>query len=404
MNKLRLIIILVVVVGVLAGVMVVFKNKAPIDKVWKLFKKNKTEEVTDSSKTLATPVPVKIGKSKVGDLPIYISSSGKLEPIKVNDYSAEVDGNISLKVREGQYVQKGVLLFTIDNPGYEIAYEKALLDYKKAYIEYLAIKEDAIPMTEFKNEKKDSFTDDAEVAEIQKNVLEEMKKGNVSKERIKYRLGDEELRLKQALANYKKCKVYAPFSGVVGKIESSEGEYVKYGKTLLTLADISRLRIRSKILVKDLNDIKEGSSALVFPVVTKEKYPGRIFSVNPLIYDDNSTYAVVELDNVKGQLKPGLFCDVLLQTRVLKNQILVPKSALLVRDGKPLVFTTKKVGEQLLGYWMYVTPGEENFEYISIKEGLEKDKEIIIAGHYTLNHKAPITIDTDVTKQEGDIK
>ncbi len=395
MNKLRIIIIAAVII-VLAGAGYVFRSK--------IFVKKEKQDAVDSSHTLSTPIPVSVGYSKIGDLPMYVSSSGKLEPIKVNDYTAETSGNISLKVREGQTVKKGTLLFTIDNPEYGIAYEKALLDYKKAYIEYLAIKEGDIPLPELNNEANMVYTDDAEIAAIQKSVLEEMKKGNVSQERIKYRLGDQELRLKQALENYKKCRMYAPFTGVVGKIEASEGQYVKPGSPLLTLADVSMLRVRAKLLVKDIAQIKEGNGALVFPVVNKQKYPGRIYSINPLIYDDNSTYAVVELNNSNGELKPGLFCDVLLQTHVIKNQILVPKSALLIREGKPLVFETRKVGEQYLAWWQYVKVGYENFEYVSIAEDLEKDKEIIIDGHYTLAHKSPITINKDVRVQEGEKK
>lgn len=393
MTKLRIVII-VVIIAAMAGAFFLFKDKI-------LPKKDKKDTV-DASNTLSTPIPITTGRSKIGDLPMYVSSSGKLEPIKANDYTAEVSGNISIKVREGQTIKKGALLFVIDNPEYGIAYEKALLDYKRAYIEYLAIKETDIPLPELKVETP-VFTDDAEIAAIQKKVIEEMKKGNESKERIKYRLGDHELRLKQAQENYNKCRVYAPFTGVVGKIEASEGQYVKPGKPLLTLADISVLRVRAKLLVKDIAQIKEGNGALLFPVVTKQKYSGRIYSINPLIYDDNSTYAVVELDNAKGDLKPGLFCDVLLQTHVIKAQVLVPKTALLVRDGKPLVFTTRTVNDQILAWWQYVTVGEENFEFVSIKEGLEKDVEIIVDGHYTLQHKAPIIIN-DVNIKEGDKK
>lgn len=393
MTKLRIIIIVIIVAG-LAGAFFLFKDK--------ILPKKDNKDAVDSSNTLSTPIPITTGKSKIGDLPMYVSSSGKLEPIKMNDYTAEVNGNISIKVREGQTVKKGALMFVIDNPEYAIAYEKALLDYKKAYIEYLAIREVDVPMPELKTDTP-VYTDDAEIAAVQKNVIEEMKKGNESKERIKYRLGDQELRLKQAQENYKKCRVFAPFTGVIGKIEASEGEYVKPGKALLSLADISVLRVRAKLLVKDIAQIKEGNGALLFPVVTKKRYAGRIYSINPLIYDDNSTYAVVELDNAQGELKPGLFCDVLLQTHVIKGQVLVPKTALLVRDGKPLVFTTRVVNDQNLAWWQYVTVGEENFEYVSIKEGLEKDVEIIVEGHYTLQHKAPIIIN-DVNIKEGEKK
>lgn len=376
MKKKILVIVLVIIIAALAA------------GAWFLFFNKKSKEAEDKSKPLAAPVPVKTVRSWKGDLPLYISSSGKLEAIRVNDYIAEVTGNVDIKVKEGQFVQKGTLLFTIDNPTYQINYEKALLEYKKAYIQYLAISEDVESVEGFAVEQKDLYSDDSEVAKIQQDVVEGLQKGTITRERIKYRLGEQELALKQALENYKKCSIRAPFSGVVGKIAAKQGEYLQAGSAVLSIADITRLRIKAKILVKDINQIKEGATAVIFPVVSDEKYPGRVYSVNPLIYDDNSTYAVVELDNRKGDLYPGVFCDVLLQVDLIKDKVLVPKEAVLERDGKKLVFVVKNG----LGYWTYVDVGPENYQYIVIEDKLDAGEEIIVEGHYVLNHKAAVTV------------
>jgi len=149
-------------------------------------------------------------------------------------------------------------------------------------------------------------------------------------------------------------------------------------------------------LVKDITSIKEKAKALIFPVINDEKYSGRVYSVNPLIYDDNSTYAVVELDNKDGELNPGVFCDVLLQTGVIKDKVIVPKEAVLERDGKKLVFEIKND----LAYWVYVTTGEENYENIIIEEKVDEGDMLIIEGHYVLNHKAPVVISDELETEE----
>ncbi len=361
-----------------------------------LFFKKAEDKTEDKSKPLAAPVPVKVTTAVRGDLPLFISSSGKLEAIRVNDYISEVSGNIAVKVREGQRVLKGHLLFAIDNPNYKIAYENALLEYKKSYIQYLAISENVESIEGFMPKQQDLYSDDTEVAKIQKEVLEGLQEGTISRERIKYRLGEQELALKRALEDYKKCAIRAPFSGVIGKIAVAQGEHVQAGTPVLTIADTKKLRIKANILVKDINIISEGAEALVFPVVNDEKFRGRVYSVNPLVYDDNSTYAVVELDNSDGMLNPGVFCDVLLQTGVIKDKILVPKEAVLERDGKKLVFRIKND----LAYWVYVETGEENYEKIIIEEKVDEGDTLIIEGHYVLNHKAPVTIVNDLETEE----
>ncbi|HMA68729.1 MAG TPA: efflux RND transporter periplasmic adaptor subunit [Candidatus Mcinerneyibacterium sp.] len=367
---------------------------------FKFFRKE-DESAADESKGLAAPVPVKIEKSIRGDLPLYISSSGKLEASKINDYTAEVDGNILIKVKEGDYVKKGTLLFEIDNTDYKVAYEQALIEYKKAYIEYLAINEDVNKEDlEIKIDKKDLFSRDKDIEKIQKETLEEIKSEDITKNRIKYRLGEKELALKSALANYRKCMIRAPFSGVIGNIEASQGEYVQRGRSVLTLADISNLRIKAKVIAKDITKLNEGSPAKIFPVTMDEIYTGTIYSVNPIISENNSTYVVVKVNNSNYELKPGMFCDVKLQYKLLKNKVLVPKNAVLEREEKKLVFVIRDRNDEKLAYWTYVDVGEENYENIAIEDKLEAGKPVIIEGHYTLAHKSPVTIENSKKENE----
>ncbi len=381
MKKVITILIILVIIG--AGVFSYFK-----------FIKESEEESSDESKTLAAPVPVKVSKSKRGDLPLYISSSGKLEAKKINDYTAEVSGNISLNVKEGDKVKKGELLFEIDNTDYKVAYQQALLDYKKAYIEYLAIKEDVSSENiEVKIDKKNLFSKDNEIEEIQKNILNEIKSQDLAENRIQYRLGEREMALKKALSDYRKCKLRAPFSGVVGNINVSQGEYVKPGKEVMTLADISTLRIKAKIISKDLNKLQEDSPAVVFPIINDKEYEGYIYSVNPIISQNNSTYAVVEIDNRNKELKPGMFCDVKLQYDLLENRVLVPKEAVLEREEQKLVFVIRDRNNEKLAYWNYVDIGKENYEYIEVKDKLEPGKTVIVEGHYTISHKSAVNIE-----------
>ncbi|TYB30399.1 MAG: efflux RND transporter periplasmic adaptor subunit [Candidatus Mcinerneyibacterium aminivorans] len=389
MKKIITILIILAIVG--AGLFSYFK-----------FFKSDKQNTEDKSKTLAAPVPVEVAKSIKGDLPLYISSSGKLEAKKINDYTAEVSGNISLNVREGESVKKGELLFEIDNTDYKVAYQQALLEYKKSYIEYVAISEDINSEDlKVKIDKKNLFSSDNEIEKIQKNILEEIKSKDITENRIQYRLGEKEMALKKALADYRKCKIRAPFSGVVGNIDISEGEYVKPNDKIMTLADISTLRIKAKIISKDLNKLKENSPAVVFPIINDKEYEGYIYSINPIISQNNSTYAVVEINNQNRELKPGMFCDVKLQYDLLKDRVLVPQEAVLEREEQKLVFVIRERNDEKLAYWNYVDIGAQNYEYIEIEDKLEAGKTVIVKGHYTISHKSAVTINENTDKNKS---
>jgi membrane fusion protein (multidrug efflux system) len=81
-----------------------------------------------------------------------------------------------------------------------------------------------------------------------------------------------------------------------------------------------------------------------------------------------------------------------IETHIFHDRIVVPKSALLVRDQRTLVFY--KEGD--LAKWDYIDVGEDNEESIEIVRGQNKEivpgDTILIGGHYTLAHDAKIRV------------
>lgn len=83
-----------------------------------------------------------------------------------------------------------------------------------------------------------------------------------------------------------------------------------------------------------------------------------------------------------------MFCAVHIETDILKNRLLVPKNALLVRDQRTLVF----LAQNGLAKWQYVEVGDENWEYLEARSGISVGDTVIAGGHFTLAHDTKITI------------
>jgi multidrug efflux pump subunit AcrA (membrane-fusion protein) len=83
-----------------------------------------------------------------------------------------------------------------------------------------------------------------------------------------------------------------------------------------------------------------------------------------------------------------MYATVEIATRVLKDRLLVPREALLVRDQRNLVFRA----ENGLAKWCYVDVGEQNEQSIEIRSGIAAGDTIIVDGHYTLAHDARIRV------------
>ena len=91
--------------------------------------------------------------------------------------------------------------------------------------------------------------------------------------------------------------------------------------------------------------------------------------------------------NGKGRLCSGMNVRVNVH-RSLGGQLVIPKSAVVLRSGKQVVFTLKD-GKAM---WNYVHTGLENMEEYTITDGLEEGMEVIVTGNVNLAHEAPVKV------------
>ncbi len=136
----------------------------------------------------------------------------------------------------------------------------------------------------------------------------------------------------QALEDFK--VVRAPFAGVVTARNTDIGQIVTSGsgRALFTLAQISPLRIYVNVPETMAGYVQEGGPATInFPGFPGQKFSGKVVRTAGAI-DPNSRTLLTEIDvaNESGQLFPGAYSPVHLETEGPKS-LLVPSSSLLFR-------------------------------------------------------------------------
>ena len=91
---------------------------------------------------------------------------------------------------------------------------------------------------------------------------------------------------------------------------------------------------------------------------------------------------------VKGKLFDGMNARVSVK-RSVPGQLVIPKTAVVLRSGKQVVFTLKD-GKAM---WNYVQTGLENLsEYTVTGEGMEEGVTVITAGNVNLAHETPVKV------------
>jgi len=103
--------------------------------------------------------------------------------------------------------------------------------------------------------------------------------------------------------------IYSPIGGIVTSRHKMEGDYVRMGEPICSIADLSRLWVRLDAYESDLPWIRFGQEVKF----TTEAHPGEVFHgrisfIDPHVSPATRTVKVrVNVDNADGRLKPGMF-------------------------------------------------------------------------------------------------
>jgi RND family efflux transporter MFP subunit len=178
--------------------------------------------------------------------------------------------------------------------------------------------------------------------------------------------------------------VSAPIGGFVKSVLVSEGEYVNVGQPLVSVTQNRKLYLRAEVSERYYQYLNSISSANFTTSYDNKSYEldslgGRLLSTGKSS-DGESFFIPVtfEFDN-KGNIIPGTYVDVYLQTSAMENVISVPRSALTEEQG--LHFVYLQLDEE--GYKRQeVTLGADNGVSVQVISGLKAGDKLVTKGAY----------------------
>lgn len=183
----------------------------------------------------------------------------------------------------------------------------------------------------------------------------------------------------------------APFDGVVANLFEKAHNLAKTGEPFCRIISSASMEVDFTVLESELPLIKTGDKVEVMPYAsTAGMRTGSISEINPLV-DGNGMVRVRAKVDGGGKLFDGMNVRVSVK-RALDNQMVIPKTAVVLRSGKQVLFTLKE-GKAM---WNYIHTGLENMaEYTLVNweaSGLEEGMEVIVTGNINLAHEAPVKV------------
>jgi HlyD family secretion protein len=210
--------------------------------------------------------------------------AGTIEATKV-DISARISSVInSIPVKEGNHINKGVLLLTLSCEDIKISLEQAQKDYERAYKLY---RQGSVPQENY--------------------------------EHMKAKYDDTRLKMEW-------CEIKSPVSGTILTKYREEGELVQYGTKLFTIADMQDLWANIYVPQPIIAKLKLGMELNGYlPELGMKRLKGKITKIseeaeftpkNVQTREERTrlVFAIkVSFDNSENILKPGMSIEVKVQ-------------------------------------------------------------------------------------------
>ena len=137
--------------------------------------------------------------------------------------------------------------------------------------------------------------------------------------------------------------IRAPFDGIAGVRNFSEGYYLKEGDSVVTIVDLDPLEISFQVPEKYKTNFFTGMETLL----SVDSYPGstfkgEIFFISPQVDVENRTFHVkARVDNGRSLLNPGMFARVEVITGVHENALTVPWESVIQTENDTYLYVIK---------------------------------------------------------------
>ncbi len=291
------------------------------------------------------------------DLVSVVTASGKIEPVRKVDISADISGRVvQVLVQEGQMVERGAVLIRIDPSAFAANVRRAEASVSQARAREAQARSQLLQARTAAERAEQLSSGDQLIsrAELdQARTQAQVAEGELQAAR--FGVSQAQAALSEARDQASKTTISAPMAGRVTRLNIEEGETAVVGtmnnpgSLLLTIADLSTMQATVKVDETDVPGITVGDSTAVrIDAFPGQSFPGRVTrignsSIQPLTGAQGSEETVdyeveITLDNPPAELRPDLSATAEIVTETRANALAVPIIALTVRDpeGKKL--------------------------------------------------------------------
>lgn len=294
-----------------------------------------------------------------------VFATGKIGALNQIDILPEVGGKVTaIYFKEGETVNKGSLLVKLNDADLQaqllksktqIALSEQKLERLKKLISINGISKEEL--------------------DIQENELSSLKADQA-----------------YIAAQLAKTSITAPFTGVIGLKNISEGSYVNTSSPIVSLVQVKPLFVEFSVPEKYSNLFNKGITVKFSNDNSKEQYTATIYAIEPRVDEMTKTIKARAAYNGQAHFYPGSFVKVYANLGKTQNAFMVPTQCVVPTLKGQKIFVCKNgIATEAI-----VTIGVRTDDKIQIIEGLTAGDTVITTGLLSVKKDAELKFLTSV--------
>jgi RND family efflux transporter MFP subunit len=325
-------------------------------------------------------VPIEVEVVGTGPIEETIQLTGWIKAKQVVDIASKVPGRVEslrvlsdgtelVMVEEGVSIGKGQQLAVIDHDIYlaQLAAAKSSVRAKEVELaDTEREKKRIIALYESGSATEQSRDKAVTAAELAAASLE-LAKAN----------------LELAKLNLRESTIVSPISGIVTAKHIDEGNMVRVGDRIITIADMETIKIIVAVAERYGAEISTGMPAIIrVDTFADRQFDAKVYSVHPALDAQTHTLQVeIHLKNDELLLKPGMFARVTLITNQKDNAVVIPRDVILGgKIDKNYVYVVEDASGEKIAHKRFIDVGIKQADKYEITEGLKAGETLVVNG------------------------
>ena len=362
-------------------------------------------------------VPVVVARVSQKLMPVEVASVGNVEPISTVAIKAQISGELlEVHFKEGDFVRKGQLLFTIDSriPQGQVGTMQANIEKDEAQLKQAEanLARDTAQLVYARAEAERYATllkrglvaaDSSEQARSQANALEEsVRADRAAIENVRAILVVDQHALGGAKLQLSYCTIYSPIDGRTGAVMVKPGNLVKpVDVPIVVINQTSPIYVNFTVPQQYWPDIKknmnEGMLHVSAAVPQDSGHPKQgnvIFVDNAVDATTGTLHLKATFENSENHFLPGMFVSVLLRLSEQPNAKVVPTQAVTEGQNGTFVYVVKPDNTVEM---RPVVSGHTYGGEAVIDSGLERNEVVVTDGQTRLVPGAKVQVTNNLS-------